>query len=201
MSESNGPSVAMSVGNRTISASHLAVVAGLIALQAAILVGMGLPIICRCGYIALWHGNPSGPETSQHIVDWYTYTHAIHGILLYALLWLVAPRSSIGIRFVLAMLIEAGWEVLENTPFIMDRYRQTALAHGYAGDSAINSAADTIAAAAGFLLCRILSIRTIAALVVATELFAAVMIRDGLALNIVQLIHPNEALNQWQNRR
>ena len=117
--------------------------AALITLQVLALLAMSLPPICRCGYVELWHANPSGPETSQHLFDWYTYTHVIHGFVFYLLLWLAPPRMSFGLRLAIAIGLEASWEIIENTPFIMDRYRQSALARGYFGDSVINSAADT----------------------------------------------------------
>ncbi len=116
----------------------------------------------------------------------------------YVLLWLVAPRAPVLLRLVIAIGLEAGWEILENTPFIIDRYRQQALAQGYVGDSILNSLSDTMAAIAGFLLARALPVRASVALVVALELFVAVMIRDNLTLNIIQLIHPVPALSQWQ---
>jgi hypothetical protein len=120
--------------------------AGIIPLQALALIALGLPAICKCGYVELWHGNPSGPETSQHLTDWYTYTHVIHGFGFYLLLWLVAPRTSFGVRLAIATGLEAGWELVENTSFIMERYRQSALARGYFGDSITNSVSDTLAA-------------------------------------------------------
>jgi hypothetical protein len=172
--------------------------AGLIALQALALLAMGLPAVCRCGTVALWHGNPSGPETSQHIADWYTYTHVIHGFGFYLLLWLAAPRMSFGVRLAIAIGLEAGWEIIENTPFVMDRYRQSALARGYFGDSIINSVFDTLAAAFGFVLARQLPVWSIVALAITTELFAGYMIRDNLTLNIIQLIYPTGAISDWQ---
>jgi hypothetical protein len=146
----------------------------------------------------LWHGSPSGPETSQHVADWYTYTHIIHGFGLYLLLWLLAPRASFGLRLALAIGLEAGWEVIENTPFVMDRYRDLALAHGYFGDSVINSVADTLAAAFGFVLARLLPVWSIVAIAIAMELFAGYMIHDNLTLNIIQLVYPSEAISRWQ---
>ena len=172
-----------------------------VVLQALILLAMGLPSICTCGYIELWHGNPSGPETSQHLTDWYTYTHVLHGIGLYFFLWLIAPRMPLALRLALAIGLEAAWEVVENTPFIMERYRQSALARGYFGDSVINSVFDTLATVLGFVLTRLLPVWSIIALVVAIELFLGYMIRDNLMLNIVQLIHPSEAISRWQMGR
>jgi hypothetical protein len=156
---------------------------GVIVLQALVLLALGQPPICACGYVKLWHGLASSPETSQHLSDWYTPSHVIHGVGFYFILWLIAPGMPIGCRFALALGLEAGWEVLENTPFIIDRYRQTALAQGYFGDSIVNSVADTLAAALGFVLARIMPVWATLAFVVGTELFTAYMIRDNLTLN------------------
>jgi hypothetical protein len=174
------------------------IAAGFVALQAATLLAIGLPAICTCGYVELWHANPSGSETSQHLTDWYTYTHVIHGFGFYLLLRLLAPRMSFGLLLALAVGLEAGWEIVENTPFVMDRYRQSALARGYFGDSVINSVADTLAAGLGVVLARRLPVWSIVALVVAMELFALYMIRDNLTLNIIQLIYPSDAISKWQ---
>jgi hypothetical protein len=202
MSDAAKPSLTrmpeMDQPGRTRCAILLAIAAGLIALQAAALLAMGHPAICTCGRIDLWHGNPSGPETSQHLTDWYTYTHVVHGFGFYLLLWLIAPRMPFLWRLVIAIGLEAGWEVIENTPFIMDRYRQSALARGYFGDSVVNSVVDTLAAALGFTLARVLPVWVSVAFVVGLELFAAYMIRDNLILNIIQLIHPSEVISRWQ---
>ena len=202
MSDAAKPSLTrmpeMDQPGRTNCAILLAIAAGFIAVQVAALLAMGHPAICTCGRIDPWHGNPSGPETSQHLTDWYTYTHVVHGFGFYLLLWLIAPRMPFLWRLVIAIGLEAGWEVIENTPFIMDRYRQSALARGYFGDSVINSVVDTLAAVVGFVLARILPVWLSVALVVGLELFAAHMIRDNLILNIIQLIHPSEVISRWQ---
>jgi hypothetical protein len=174
--------------------------AALIALQALVLLALGQPAICECGYVKLWHGIVSSSENSQQLTDWYTYSHVIHGIAFYLILWLAAPAIPVGLRFVLALGLETGWEILENTPFIINRYRQSALALGYFGDSVVNSVFDTLAAALGFGVARILPVWAIAALVLGAELFSAYMIRDNLLLNIMQLIHPTEAISDWQMR-
>ncbi len=176
----------------------LLVVAVIVALQALALFAMGQPPICACGTIKLWHGLVSSAENSQQLTDWYTYSHVIHGLIFYFLLWLVAPSAPFGLRFALAIGIEASWEVFENTPFIINRYRQSALALGYVGDSIINSVFDTLAAAVGVVLARILPVWSTIALVIATELSLAYAIRDNLTLNIVQLIYPFEAISRWQ---
>ncbi|MEX2642768.1 MAG: DUF2585 family protein [Acetobacterales bacterium] len=174
---------------------------GPLALQTLILLAMGLPAICTCGHVELWHGNPSGPETSQHVADWYTFTHVLHGIGFYFLLWLIAPRMPFAWRFALAIGLEAAWEVLENTPLIVERYRQGALARGYSGDSIVNSVSDTLATALGVVMARFLPTRPVIALVIASELFLGYTIRDNLTLNIVQLVYPSEAISQWQTGR
>jgi hypothetical protein len=122
----------------------------------------------------------------------------IHGFALYLLLWLIAPQMPIGQRLALAIGIEAAWEVIENTPFVMDRYRQSALARGYFGDSIINSVFDTVAAAVGFVLARGLPVWLSITMIAASELFLAYMIRDNLLLNIIQLIYPNDWISNWQ---
>jgi hypothetical protein len=172
---------------------------GLIAGQAISLFAMGLPLICACGAVDFWHGNPSGPETSQHITDWYTFTHIIHGFGFYVVIWLFAPRLSFAAKFAIAIGLEAGWEILENTPIVMERYRQSALARGYFGDSVINSVFDTVAAGIGFLLARALPVWASVLIVVAIEVFLGVMIRDNFTLNVIQLIYPSEAISRWQS--
>ena len=172
--------------------------AGFIALQASALVAMGHPLMCTCGDVKLWHGIVFSAENSQHLTDWYTFSHVIHGFGFYLLLWLIAPRLPLGVRLVIAIGLEAGWEIIENTPLIMERYRRSALAEGYFGDSVINSISDTLAAIFGFLLARLLPVWSSVALVVAMELFVGYMIRDNLTLNIIQLIHPNAVISNWQ---
>ena len=177
----------------------LAAIIGALTIQAFALWVMGLPVICKCGAVALWHGNPSGPETSQHLTDWYTYTHIIHGFAFYFLLWLVAPRLPFGPRLALAIGLESAWEVIENTPLVMDRYRQSALARGYFGDSVVNSLFDTFATAAGVFMARLLPVWQSMLLIGAIELALGYMIRDNLTLNIIQLIYPSELISNWQS--
>ena len=121
----------------------LLAVAALMATQGLVLYAYGQPPICTCGTVRLWAGQVLGPENSQQITDWYSFSHVIHGIGFYFLLWLIAPRAPVLLRLALAVGLEVGWEVLENTPFIIERYRQQALAQGYVGDSILNSLSDT----------------------------------------------------------
>jgi hypothetical protein len=177
----------------------LLIVVGFVTLQAVALLAMGQPPICTCGTVRLWMGDVHSSENSQQFADWYSYTHIVHGFFLYLLLWLVARRLPFGLRLALAIGLEAGWEIVENTPFVIERYRQLALAQGYIGDSVINSVGDSVAAAFGFMLARMLPVWTSAALVIAMELFVGYMIHDNLTLNIIQLIHPNGAISLWQS--
>ncbi len=182
-------------------AGWLAAALVLVLAQAAVLLAMGQPLICTCGHVALWTGDVAGPENSQQIADWYTPSHVIHGFIFYALARLVAPRARLPARLVLAILLEAAWEIAENSPPVIERYRQQALAQGYVGDSVLNSICDTFAMAAGFLLARLLPTGATVGLALALEIGVAWAIRDNLTLNVIQLIHPVEAVSRWQTGR
>ena len=170
-----------------------------IALAAAVLLWMGRIPMCKCGYIKLWHGNRADSQTSQHLTDWYTYSHVLHGIILYWLLTVVSRGYlSVGARLVIAAMIEGAWEVFENTPFVINRYRSQTLSRDYFGDSVINSVADMLAMVVGFMLAARLPAWITVFLVIAVELVLLWLIRDNLALNILMLLYPIEAIKQWQ---
>jgi hypothetical protein len=172
--------------------------AALLASLAIVLLLMGRPPWCECGYIELWHGDVTSSENSQHIADWYTFTHIIHGFGLYGILWLVGRGWSLELRFLLALLTEVGWEMFENTDFVIQRYREDTIARGYYGDSAINAEVDVLAFIVGFALAARLPVWATIVLAVVIEGVLAYAIRDNFTLNIIMLVHPFEAIKQWQ---
>lgn len=174
--------------------------AGLLALQALVLWLMGQPAICTCGYIKLWEGVVLSIGNSQHLTDWYTFSHIIHGLLFYWLLTLIAPKLSWGNRLAIAMGIEVSWEIIENTPMVIEHYRQQALAQGYTGDSVINSVSDTVAMMLGFAAARLLPVWGSIALALGLEGASMWFIRDGLTLNIINLLHHFDFISRWQSR-
>jgi hypothetical protein len=171
----------------------------LLALQIAVLLAMGRTPICTCGTIRFWEGNPLSPETSQQLFDWYTFSHVVHGFLFYGLLRLALPKLSFLQRLLIAMGIEIGWEILENTPFVIEAYRQQALAVGYTGDSTINSVFDTFSMMAGFAIARAIPVWVGVVVVLFLEAFAAYAIHDNLTLNVLNFIHPVDAITKWQS--
>lgn len=173
----------------------------ILAAAAAMLLAMGRNPICTCGTVQLWVGERDSAKTSQMLADWYSLSHIVHGLLFYGLLWLIARRWPVERRFLVALLVEAAWEVTENTPLVIDRYRATTAALGYAGDSVINSLSDIAMMALGFLLAHKLPIRAALVLVLALEVIPLFTIRDNLTLNIWELIAPNKAVQAWQAER
>ena len=159
---------------------------------------MGRHPICTCGAVDLWVGARDSPKTSQMLSDWYSLSHIVHGLLFYGALWLLARRWPVERRFIAALLVEAAWEVTENTPMVIDRYRATTAALGYSGDSVINSVSDMLMMAAGFVAARRLPVWGSVGLLVVLELVPLLVIRDNLALNILNLIAPNAAIAAWQ---
>lgn len=170
----------------------------ILAATAALLLAMGRAPICDCGYVKLWHGQTVSAENSQHLTDWYTPSHVLHGLVFYAVLWLVARRMSLGGRLVIATLVEAAWEIAENTDAMIERYRAATIALDYYGDSVVNSVADIVAMWVGFALARVLPVWASIALFVLAEAVVIWMIRDGLLLNVLMLLWPLESVRAWQ---
>ena len=182
---------------------YFVLAAMLVCLQIAVLHALGQPFVAASGRILFWVNDPFSPDMSQQLTDWYSFSHAIHGFVFFGLLRLAAPRLPLGARLLLAMGLEIGWEITENSPSVIQHYRQQALAAGYVGDSILNSVSDVVMMSAGFLFASRVPGRTVIALAVAFEIFTAVMIRDNLTLNVINLIAPSgwapiAAIHDWQ---
>ena len=184
-------------------AQTLLLVAGMIAAQALLLYLMGHPLICKCGYVKLWHFDVQSAENSQHIIDWYTPSHIIHGFLFYWLLWLASRYvpMSFGVRLALAVAVEASWEVIENTDFVINHYREMTISLDYYGDSVINSVSDTLFMVTGYFVARWLPVWLTVSIAVALEVFVGAMIRDNLTLNILMFVWPMDSVLHWQQGR
>ena len=168
------------------------------AIATAILLAMQRPPICTCGYVKLWEGVVNGPGNSQHLSDWYSFSHIIHGFLFYAGGVLFFRRLPMGMRLMIASVLEMAWEIAENSPAIIDRYRAETMAAGYSGDSVLNSLSDGGMMIIGFLIASRLPWKATAAIAIAFELFTLAMIRDNLTLNVLMLVSPSKVIKTWQ---
>ena len=176
----------------------LGVALGLLLAQIVILQFMGRIPICECGYIKLFEPGANTPGNSQHLADWYTPSHIIHGFLFYGLGWLLFRRQPLFARLSLAVLIEAAWELAENSPMVIDRYRTATMALGYTGDSILNSGMDTVFMALGFFFAARMPIWVTVTLAIAFEILTLFVIRDNLTLNVLMLVWPVDAIKVWQ---
>ncbi|HWK40957.1 MAG TPA: DUF2585 domain-containing protein [Croceibacterium sp.] len=194
------------MGEYSLKPHRRAVVATLVlfALAVAILFAMGRPPICECGHIELWHGTVQSSGNSQHITDWYSPSHFTHGLIMYFAAWLLWRKWGLfggrPARWALpiAVLVEAAWEIAENTPMVIDRYRAVTVSFGYSGDSIVNSAADIGWMIVGFIVASRLPAWASVAVAVFLELLTLWIIRDNLTLNVLMLFWPVEAIRQWQ---
>ncbi len=184
-----------------VPAHALLVVVALVAvlaLTAAVELGMGRSPLGPDGRFGWWDGDIWSRENSQRVADAYSFSHLVHGILLFAALWLLARRIPVRYRFLLALLVEAGWEVLENSPLVIERYRAATISVGYVGDSVLNSCCDVVMMALGFLFAHRARVRTSVAAVIVLEVVCLLWVRDNLTLNVIMLIHPIDAIRAWQ---
>lgn len=174
----------------------------LVALTAMILLAMGRSPICPCGTVELWHGGIASSKTSQQLSDSYTFTHLEHGALFRLLAWAVGRLRGRalppGAGFLFATVTECAWEVFENTPLVIERYRTTTAALGYTGDSVVNSLSDISAMMLGYAAATRLPWPATAAALISTELALAVTLRDNLTLNLLMLLHPVDGIRAWQ---
>jgi len=172
------------------------ITAMMVVITAVILLMMGRVPWCACG-IDMW-GTVRTSEGSQQLFDWYTPSHLLHGFIFYAVLWLVARRVDVGWRLVIAMLVEAAWEIAENTNAVIERYREVTISLDYFGDSVLNSVVDMLAMVLGWWLSMRLPVWASVAVVIGFEVLTMALIRDGLALNVIMLLSPLEAIKVWQ---
>jgi len=172
---------------------------GICVITAAINLSMGRLPFGPDGRVGLWEGDIWSSEQSQRIADPYTFSHMIHGMLFYAFLWLVAPRMPVRYRFLAALFLEASWEVLENSPIIINRYREVTISLGYVGDSVLNSVSDIFFAGLGFIFAWRARLPVVIGVILAMEIGTALWVRDNLTLNVIMLVHPIEAIKEWQS--
>ena len=170
----------------------------LVIIQAFALAILGRPWICECGTVELWHGVVNSSGNSQHLTDWYTFTHIVHGFLFYGLLHVLTPKWSLAQRVFAAFALEVSWEIVENSNFIIEHYRAATISLDYFGDSILNSVADTLAMAVGFFLAARWPVWLSIVCVIGLEVFLGFMIRDNLTLNIIMLVWPLDAIKAWQ---
>jgi Protein of unknown function (DUF2585) len=194
------PQSAVGTGSKPLQTAFAC--AAIMAAAAVVLFTMGRIPICACGSVKLWHGAVNSAENSQHLLDWYTPSHIIHGFLFFGLFALLRRttgwRISFAAALLLSLVIEGIWEIAENTPAVIERYRSATVSLGYNGDSIINSMADMLAMIAGFFLAARLPVAVSVALVVGAELFVGLLIRDNFILNVIMLVWPMDWIKAWQ---
>ena len=174
----------------------LAILGGV--LIAVTLWAWGQPLICTCGEVRLWVGSVFDGGNSQHIADWYTLSHILHGVLIALLGRLLFPRLDPRWLFLTAIVTGVGWEIVEHTDFVLEAFRSTTINAGYWGDSVLNAVADYVWMLGGFLAAMRLTTPVVLAGVAALELSAAFIARDSLTLSTLMLLYPLDAVEEWQ---
>jgi len=170
----------------------------IIAIAATAEFAMGRRLWGISGEPGIWSGDIKSSHNSQYMTDPYSFSHLTHGILLYGLTRMIAPRAPRGVRALIAIAFEAGWEILENSDLVIQRYRAATISQQYYGDSVMNSMCDILTCMIGLLLAAILPTRVAVIGVIVLELMLALWIRDGLLLNVIMLVHPVGAIRAWQ---
>jgi len=173
-------------------------VAAIFAVTVSLELLMGRSLLGPDGKFGWWEGNIWSAENSQRFADPYSFSHLTHGILFFVFLWWVARRVPLRYRFLLAVLVEAAWELLENSPLIINRYRHVTIALGYTGDSVLNSQSDILMMCLGFWFASRMPVRVSIAAILIMEIGCALVVRDNLTLNVIMLIHPIAAIKAWQ---
>ncbi len=176
----------------------IAILIAVLAVTGGIELGMGRLPLGPDGRFGLWEGDIWSSENSQRLADPYSFSHLVHGMLFYGFLWLVGRKLPVRYRFLIALAVEAGWELLENSPLIINRYREATIALGYAGDSVLNSLSDILMMTLGFLFAYRVPMRVTVAAIIVMEVGCALWVRDNLTLNVIMLIHPVAAIKAWQ---
>jgi hypothetical protein len=175
---------------------------GILAITAGLLYAAGRSPICPCGTVKLFDFVPKAAEDSQHIFDWYTFSHILHGLIFYFFIWLIGRgRVPFLVGILIALVLESGWELFENSQYIINRYQSQSISEHYNGDSILNAIGDILTMAAGFFLASLLPVLASIALLIGIEVWMAWMIRDNLTLNIISLTHPIPAITEWQEGR
>jgi hypothetical protein len=159
---------------------------------------LGRSLLGTDGRFGWWESDIWSNENSQRLADPYSFSHLVHGIAFFALFWLCARKRPVSNRYLMAVLLESGWEILENSPIIINRYRAVTISLGYIGDSIMNSLSDICMMSIGFLIACHVKPWVSVALVVAMEIGCALWVRDNLTLNIIMLIYPIGAIRAWQ---
>ena len=199
---SNSPdNFALRRGLAFLKKHRFVILSGIVILSAvaAIEIVSGRSLFGPDGHFGWWDGDVWSSENSQRVADAYSFSHIIHGMLFYGFLWLFARRLPVKYRFLIALLIEAGWELLENSPLIINRYREATIALGYVGDSVLNSVCDVGMMSLGFLVARFTRVWVIVAAIIVLELGCLWWVRDNLTLNILMLVHPVQSIKAWQS--